>query len=675
MHLAPNTTLQQRYRIVRLLARGGMGAVYEASDERLGSTVALKQTLVSDPQLRQAFEREARLLAQLQHPALPLVSDHFAEGDGEFLVMQFIPGVDLEQALQQRARPFRVDEVLDWADNLLDALDYLHSQTPPIIHRDIKPQNLKLNARGSVVLLDFGLAKGGDAQTSQSVFGYTPQYAPLEQVKGSGTDARSDLYALAATLYRLLTNQMPPDALTRAAALINGQPDPLRPPSQLNPLVPDALDDLLMQALAQRAKYRPPNAQAMRTALRDLRQSAQLPNSSGQTTVVIGQTIAPPQTPSTATAATSTVPLQPPPPPSSITLQGLNRPNARSRRPIVLGCLGLLLLVLLGGALGRGILANREPVISAPAVTTSRSAPLPSGSVARTADWDVEVVEMLRGDEAYRQLYRANNNNERPPEGMEYLLMRVAVTPRGGSDSFHFGDIDLVGERAVVYDASAAVTPEPRLMDSTPIDRGQRADRWAAFLVGQEEQNLILRIDTSYEADPVFLAVDDGAQLNLDPALVDIVPTKLGNTAAEPAQRSDLVITEDWELTLEETLRGEAAWQRILEENQFNDAAPAGMEYVLARFSGRFIADVDTVDLMNHYYFTVVGSSGVEVEQATVTLDTLNLQAELYPSGQFDGWVALTVPQGDADARVVFKGTSSALDADGFNTRYFAIGE
>src|SRR5215475_3212056 len=200
--LTPDTILQGRYRIVRQLGQGGMGAVYEAIDQRLDTTVALKETLFTDEKLRKQFEREARLLARLHHQALPRVSDHFNEGDGQFLVMQYIAGEDLAAMLAARNGPFSQDDVLRWADQLCDALDYLHTQDPQI---------LKLTARGQVVLLDFGLAKGSAGQltavtTSASIFGYTPNYAPLEQVQGLGTDARSDIYSLGATLFHLATN-------------------------------------------------------------------------------------------------------------------------------------------------------------------------------------------------------------------------------------------------------------------------------------------------------------------------------------------------------------------------------------------------------------------------------------------------------------------------------------
>lgn len=270
--LSPDTILQARYRVVRQLGQGGMGAVYEAVDERLDTIVALKETLFTDERLRKQFEREARLLARLHHQALPRVSDHFNEGDGQFLVMQYIAGDDLFEMLARRKAPFPQEEVLLWADQLCDALDYLHTQDPQIIHRDIKPQNLKSTARGQIVLLDFGLAKGSAGQmsvvtTSASIFGYTPNYAPLEQVQGLGTDPRSDIYALAATLYHLLTNVKPPDALSRAGAIVNSQPDPLIPANQVA-AVSGSVAAVLAKGMSQKRDDRYASAVDMREGLR-----------------------------------------------------------------------------------------------------------------------------------------------------------------------------------------------------------------------------------------------------------------------------------------------------------------------------------------------------------------------------------------------------------------------
>jgi len=289
--LATDTVLQSRYRIIRLLGQGGMGAVYEAMDERLDTTVALKETLFADERLRKQFEREARLLARMHHPALPRVSDHFAEGDGQFLVMQFIPGDDLSQMMTRKQGPFPPDQVLTWGDQLLDALDYLHTQDPQIIHRDIKPQNLKLTGRGQIILLDFGLAKGQTGgvsmvTTSASIFGYTPNYAPLEQIQGLGTDARSDIYALSATLYHLMTAVKPPDALTRAAALVNGQPDPLTPANEISASIGPEVAGVLARAMSQNRDQRYPTAAAMRDALKGTGEAATLMGRSEAATVI-----------------------------------------------------------------------------------------------------------------------------------------------------------------------------------------------------------------------------------------------------------------------------------------------------------------------------------------------------------------------------------------------------
>lgn len=290
--LTPETVLQGRYRVIRQLGQGGMGAVYEAVDERLDTTVALKETLFADERLRKQFEREARLLARMHHPALPRVSDHFSESDGQFLIMQYISGDDLAQMMKDKQGPFPPDQVLTWGDQLLDALDYLHTQEPQIIHRDIKPQNLKLTPRGQIILLDFGLAKGETGggvsiiTTSASIFGYTPNYAPLEQIQGLGTDTRSDIYALSATLYHLMTGVKPPDALTRAASLVNGQPDPLRPANEISSSIGPQVAAVLARAMSQNREQRYPTAAGMRAALKGSEEVATLSGRAEAATVL-----------------------------------------------------------------------------------------------------------------------------------------------------------------------------------------------------------------------------------------------------------------------------------------------------------------------------------------------------------------------------------------------------
>lgn len=274
--LAPNTLLQNRYRIKRAIAKGGMGMVYEAEAVHLGNTVvAVKETFFDEDELREQFEREATVLAKLRHPALPKVTDHFSEGEGQFLVMEFIPGEDLEKLLKKQGGPFPSSQVLEWADCLLDALDYIHTQYPPVIHRDIKPSNLKLTPRGELMLLDFGLAKNATTPTRPggSVHAYTQGFAPPEQIKGTGTDVRCDIYSLGATLYNLLTGNTPSDSKLRAEMMAVPMPDPLKPSHLVKPDVPMPISVVIARAMAVDREQRYPSAAAMREALKQAKQS------------------------------------------------------------------------------------------------------------------------------------------------------------------------------------------------------------------------------------------------------------------------------------------------------------------------------------------------------------------------------------------------------------------
>ncbi len=339
-----------------------MGAVYEAVDERLDSTIALKETFFSDERLRKQFEREARLLARMHHPALPRVSDHFSEGEGQFLVMHFIAGDDLAEMIAKRGGPFPTEQVLTWADQLLDALDYLHTQDPQIIHRDIKPQNLKLTPRGQIILLDFGLAKGQAGEisritTSASIFGYTPNYAPLEQIQGLGTDARSDLYALAATLYHLMTGVKPPDALTRAAAIVNGQPDPLKPAHEVNSGVLAGSSAVLQKAMAQNRDQRYASAAEMRRVLRG---SETMVSTYSEANTLLLPASAPTIAAETPSSRQATV--------RTGETTAVSRPREARRKPWVIGAATALLLVVGAGGFYAYQTKNNSTKVDSPAI-------------------------------------------------------------------------------------------------------------------------------------------------------------------------------------------------------------------------------------------------------------------------------------------------------------------
>lgn len=265
MDLSPDTLLRNRYRIIRLLGQGGMGAVYLAYDLSLEHEVAVKINRNSAPQAASQFIAEARLLASLRHPNLPRVIDYFLEGTNQFLVMDYIAGDDLKSLVEQYGA-MAPDQVLQWANQLGSALDYLHRQTPPVFHRDVKPSNLKLSPENEVVLVDFGIAKAAEVAqaTAAGATGYTPGYAPPEQYGTGRTGPYSDQYAMAATLYHLMTGQKPVDALQR----VLGQAS-LPPAQAVTPGIPAHVSLALEQAMAVRPEDRFATVEDFVRALQD----------------------------------------------------------------------------------------------------------------------------------------------------------------------------------------------------------------------------------------------------------------------------------------------------------------------------------------------------------------------------------------------------------------------
>ncbi len=276
--LGENAVLEDRYQVISVLGYGAMGAVYLAQDKRLvGRRCAIKENRPdsdASPEVlartREQFLAEASVLARLDHPALPKVSDYFiTENNREYLVMDYVEGEDLLSLLERTQQPLDETSVLNWAGQVLDALVYLHNQRPqPIIHRDIKPANLRVNLQGQVKLVDFGLVKLLDPKNPETKLELrgmgTPAYAPLEQFASSAehTDARSDLYALGASLYHLLTNRYPPDVHQR---MLN--PEVLATLRQLNPQLSENTERVILRAMEIHPDQRYHTAEKMRQDL------------------------------------------------------------------------------------------------------------------------------------------------------------------------------------------------------------------------------------------------------------------------------------------------------------------------------------------------------------------------------------------------------------------------
>ena len=276
--LKPGDVLRGRYKIRRVIGQGGMGCIYLADDLRLeGRQTALKEVendRTLPPELiresRDQFMREATVLARLDHPNLPKVSDFFSIGGRDYLVMDFVPGKDL-RALMLEARQSNTflleSDVLGWANQLADALEYLHSQEPPILHRDIKPSNLKLTPSGLLKLVDFGLVKllaPGEVTITVMQGQGTAMYTPIEQYGGDSghSTVQSDIFAFGATLYHLLTNTPPVNSRERFL-----KPDSLIPIRQVNPSVSLRTERAIEWAMSLHPDERPASVHAFREAL------------------------------------------------------------------------------------------------------------------------------------------------------------------------------------------------------------------------------------------------------------------------------------------------------------------------------------------------------------------------------------------------------------------------
>jgi len=286
--LEPQTMLKDRYKIAGPIGQGGMGAVYRAEDTLLPGRICAVKEISPDPdiepemltQLQDQFRQEASVLARLDHPNLPKVSDYFTQSGREYLVMDFVPGHDLHELIdtaQKENRFIEEAQVLDWADQLCSALAYLHEQDPPILHRDIKPSNIKLTPTGLIKLVDFGLVKlltSDEARTVTVVQGQgTAAYTPLEQYGGDDThtDIRSDIYSLGATLYHLLTGRSPMTARERFL-----RPEALVFPRAVNSAITPAVEHAILLALALHPDKRPPTMTVFQTMLHQASVPAQI---------------------------------------------------------------------------------------------------------------------------------------------------------------------------------------------------------------------------------------------------------------------------------------------------------------------------------------------------------------------------------------------------------------
>ena len=488
--LEPQMLIADRYRIMRAVGQGGQGTVYEAVDQRLGHRVALKQQLAQGG--HEAFRHEAQLLAHVHHPGLPRVTDYFIDPLGHFLVMDFVAGADLGDLMEQRRA--MVVEALQWGEQLLAVVAHLHGQPAPILHRDIKPHNLKL-ADGQIRLLDFGLAKGQAGAWTQpsgnSTPAFTAQYAALEQIQGNTADPRSDLYSVGATLYALLAGAPPVDALTRAAALVQRQPDPLVALHRINPGVPLALSAVLGQALALNPSDRPASAQAFAQQLHRI--------SAGLSRMV------------TAEAEHS---KDPPHAPTVIFERGEHAPRSWRRGwPVTLA-----LVVALGGGAVYAMTRSRPPVPPTPPVIYDPAPPVDGPNIPDVpphvqmpvGNVDPKIVANTRrltagpwsfvwnaGNGARQSINRGTLGGSHVPKG-EWVAVTLTVQHSGGAAT-------LPDNFFLIRDQSNTWYPFDRAASLEWLKVGAKSDRRADELFDDSDATVTLLFDVPVNASGLIL--------------------------------------------------------------------------------------------------------------------------------------------------------------------------
>lgn len=306
----------------------------------------------------------------------------------------------------------------------------------------------------------------------------------------------------------------------------------------------------------------------------------------------------------------------------------------------------------------------------------SRSNPFPRTDLVSAPNWDVQVVEVKRGESAWQDIQAANMFNEVAPEGMEYLLVKIhAKSTYADSDEHSISgcDFDVTGDKLINYTCSMASVVEPDPQLDAKLFSGGETEGWAAYLVAQGEGNLMLVVDESFNFDSDarrYIALDDGASLDIPSDLASIKPTDAGKDRNAPAPRTEKVITEDWELLITDVIRGDEAWKMAQEANQFNDPPQEGFEYIAVKIHVRYIGTEDKPTNMDGTFFKSTGSAGILHDAPRVVDPSPQLDISLYPGGEFEGWIVVQASVGETNMMLVFE---PLFDFSGNNKRFISL--
>jgi hypothetical protein len=315
------------------------------------------------------------------------------------------------------------------------------------------------------------------------------------------------------------------------------------------------------------------------------------------------------------------------------------------------------------------------PITATPMpIGLGRSHPFPMGEKIIAPNWEIQVLEYKRGEAAWNDLLAINPENPPAPPGQEYILVKLRAKSTYADKDQHelsSSDFKVTGDWLTAYQALPVTVPEPALSDT--VISGNETEGWAAFLSALGEKNLMLIVDEVNNDRPDrfrYIALDPGAAVSLDVSLADIQPTSLGNSPDQPAPRSSKIFTQGWEAWVVDVVRGDPAWQMILQANPENEAPAEGMEYIAVKVHVRYLSAEDQAAFIDNFYFSASDSSGAVYDFTSLTNPPPALEVFLFPGGESEGWIVVQAARDANGTLLVFE---SLLDDTGENKRFFSL--
>jgi hypothetical protein len=307
----------------------------------------------------------------------------------------------------------------------------------------------------------------------------------------------------------------------------------------------------------------------------------------------------------------------------------------------------------------------------------SRQNPYPSSEVVSVPNWDIKVMEFQRGEEAWKTIQAANRFVNAAPAGMEYVLIRLHVKSKYTDSEGHqiftcnFG---VTGDQLKEYGCGIAMAAEPEPNFDVTLYTGGEGEGWASYLVGQDEKDLMLVYSDIFNFEDNanrYIALEEGASVDVPPELASIPPTDLGTKRNDPAPRSAKLTSEDWEISVMDVVRGDEAWTLIKKDNSYSSPPAEGMEYIAVKIHLRFIGTVEKAYIISKDDFRSTGSAGVLYEApVAVYAPDPSLDTALYPGGENEGWEVIQVAKGETGVMLVFK---HLWDMSDINQRFISL--